>query len=281
MIGVLFMPEIPEMETYKKHLQQLITGKVITSVQVNREKSINFPPFEFRRQLEGHSVAGVSRYGKALFFLLDSGQLLFLHLMLGGKLFWGTKEQAPDRSKQVILTFEDSSLFFIGLRLGHLNLITADEQQNYIAGLGPDALSGGMTADTFIKQLKGKRSAVKTVLTDQKFMAGIGNRYSDEICFAAKCNPRKRANEIHDKMGKVLFASIRSVLNEAIRFGGYMDLPLYKGDRLTGGYSNKMNVHGRENEACPRCGRVIEMVKIASKKTYFCPQCQQSRPNHL
>jgi len=269
------MPEIPEMETYKIQLQRRILGKVMTSVQINREKSVNLQVEPFTNQLISRSVTGITRYGKALFFHLSSGHLLFLHLMLGGKLFWGSEDEAPDRTKQVILSFGIERLFFIGLRLGHLHLISEQEYQNHIRDMGPDALSGNFDTEWFLKRLKSKRSPVKVALTDQKFLAGIGNRYSDEICFAAKCDPRKKAYVLTNQEGEQLLLSMRQVLKEAIQAGGYMDTPLYKGDQQTGGYIKLMKVHRREGEPCPRCGTPIKMVEVSSKKTYFCPRCQQ------
>jgi formamidopyrimidine-DNA glycosylase len=269
------MPELPEMETYKNQLLQLIGGKTISDVEVNRAKSVNLPAGEFKKQVANQSVLDLGRYGKALFFRLSSGQRLFLHLMLGGRLYFGTKEDAPDHTKQVILTFGQASLFFIGLRLGYLHLISPDEFEHHIKGLGPDALNSHLTVEGLTKKIRGKRSPIKTVLTDQKFIAGIGNRYSDEICFAAGCDPRKKGFEFTEDEGSRTFKAIQQVLQEAIQFGGYMDTPLFKDDQLTGSFASKMKVHGRAGEPCQHCGTTIKMVEISSKKTCYCPVCQK------
>lgn len=268
------MPELPEMENYKNLLQRLIGGKTISATEVNREKSVNIPVEDLKKQTVNQSVTQIVRYGKALFFHLSSGQLLFLHLMLGGKLYFGTEKDAPDHTKQVILTFGEESLFFIGLRLGYLHIISLSEYEKHVKGLGADAFSEQLTPELFIKRLQRKRSPLKTVLTDQKFIAGIGNRYSDEICFAAGYDPRRSTHELTEDKGSRLYNAMRQVLREAIQAGGYMDMPLFHGDGLTGGYAAKMKVHGLEGEPCPRCGSRIKMVEVSSKKTYFCPNCQ-------
>lgn len=269
------MPELPEIENYKSHLQRLIGGKTITDVEINREKSINFPTGQFKEQIINQSIMDIDRHGKALFFRLSTGQRLFLHLMLGGKLYFGTNEDVPEHSKQVIVTFGHASLFFIGLRLGYLHLITSNEYDKHIKNLGLDALNGHFSTETFTKALRRKRSSIKTILTDQKFIAGIGNRYSDEICFAAECDPRKKGHEFSEYEGNRILVAMNQVLKEAIQFGGYMDMPLFQGDKLTGAYAEKMKVHGRAEEPCLRCGTKIKMVEISSKKTCFCPVCQR------
>ncbi|MGV3488924.1 MAG: DNA-formamidopyrimidine glycosylase family protein [Tuberibacillus sp.] len=111
------MPEIPEMETYKNQLQRLIRNKFIDGVIINREKTIHTVPESFKKELLGQFITEISRFGKALFFKLSTGQYLFLHLMPGGKLTFGKVEDRPDRTKQIILSFGGMHLFYIGLRI--------------------------------------------------------------------------------------------------------------------------------------------------------------------
>ena len=115
------MPEMPEMETYKRLLSTKINNLPITDVVINREKSINVPTVTFRNELIGRKVVNIRRRAKYLIFDLDSGDSLLLHLMLGGWMYIGGEDDTPDRTKQIILTFNSKQLQFIGLRLGFLH----------------------------------------------------------------------------------------------------------------------------------------------------------------
>jgi formamidopyrimidine-DNA glycosylase len=266
------MPELPEMETYRVFLSHNVLNKPITDVEINREKSINKPVSEFILHVKGKTVIQVRRRAKHLIFELSSGQSLLLHLMLGGWMFLGNEENAPDRTKQVILSFGDLKLYFIGLRLGYLHLLTSDELDEELADLGPEPFE--MKLDDFEERLNKKKGALKPMLVDQKFMAGIGNCYSDEICFEARLNPFEKASNLNEEQTKSLFSAIKPVLTKGIEAGGYMDNPMYEGDKNTGGYNENMLVYEREGKNCFRCGTKIERVERSSTKSFFCPNCQ-------
>ncbi|RWR04919.1 DNA-formamidopyrimidine glycosylase [Siminovitchia fortis] len=265
------MPELPEMETYKTLLQQLIGGKVITGVEINREKSINVSKQEFTRQILNQKIETIDRRAKYLIFHLENGACLLLHLMLGGWMFYGTKEDKPDRTVQVRLSFGDRHLYFIGLRLGYLHLFTPEMIKSELQNIGPEPLDPNFSTDAFLVIMKGKRGGLKTTLMKQEVIAGIGNRYSDEILWHAQLLPDRKIDELDQEALIRLYNSIKFILQQAIQNGGYMG-SLFNGDNKTGGY--KMLVHGLEGEACPRCGTPIVKVEISSRKTYFCENCQ-------
>ncbi|WP_085522120.1 DNA-formamidopyrimidine glycosylase [Tuberibacillus sp. Marseille-P3662] len=269
------MPELPEMENYKNQLQSHLIGKEITEVTVNRSKSINVAKETFQQQVHNRKILDVERRAKYLLFHLDSGKQLLLHLMLGGKMYLGSQNDSPDRTKQVVLSFGSVDLFFIGLRLGYLHLLSPEQVEQEMGDLGPDPLSPELTLDNFRQRLETKRSMLKSALVDQSWISGIGNRYSDEICFAAALSPEKKVNELDQEEVSRLHIAIQDVLAEATHLGGYMDMPFYKGDNTTGGYLPYFKVHGREEEPCPRCGTPVVVEEVASHKTYYCPNCQK------
>lgn len=269
------MPELPEMETYKRVLVHRFAGKQITDAEVNREKSVNVPVTDFLEAVRGATVTGIERRAKHLVFNLNTGKHLVLHLMLGGWMYIGTDAYSPQRTKQVILTFGGTKLFFIGLRLGYLHLLTTEERDRKFAALGPEPFDPALDLAAFQTRLRGKKGAIKMVLVDQKVIAGIGNCYSDEICFTAGVRPTKKVGELDERARQSLFAAIRPVLTDAIRLGGYMDDPVYAGDTETGGYNHHLLVYDRENEPCRRCGQPIQRQEIVSRKTFFCPNCQE------
>ncbi|MEH7226017.1 DNA-formamidopyrimidine glycosylase [Bacillus sp. JJ1566] len=268
------MPELPEMETYKNLLQLKIAGHTIKDVEVNREKSINSSVTDFKKELIGNKITQIQRRGKHLIFDLASGKKLLLHLMLGGLMYIEKDDDTNSRTKQVIISFTSHRLTFIGLRLGYLHLLTSKEIEEEFADLGPEPLEPGFTYQAFQELAENKKGKLKTTLVDQQFIAGIGNRYSDEICFAAELMPTRTFDSLNHTQLQKLHSSLKSVLQEGIRFGGYIDMPLYNGDQLTGGFEEKYKVYNREGEPCVRCGSVIVKKEVSSRKTFFCANCQ-------
>jgi formamidopyrimidine-DNA glycosylase len=268
------MPELPEMENYRLLLSKLIVNKPIKDITITREKTINVDLENFRKQVQQQAIVSIARRAKHLLFILNSGPILLLHLMLGGSIYYG--KQAPERTAQVTLHFNDgSNLYFLGLRLGYLHLHTADEVNRILVKLGPEPLDTHFRFEDFQHVLIGRRTNLKVTLVDQNVMSGIGNCYSDEICFIAQLLPTRRVNSLTEDEQKQLYQAIHAVLKEAIYFGGYMDTPLYEGDHLTGQFDAKCRVYDREGEPCPRCGNSLIKDEVSSKKSFYCLHCQK------
>jgi formamidopyrimidine-DNA glycosylase len=267
------MPELPEMENYRLLLAPLIVKKRIKDITITREKTINQEAGIFHKGVLHHAIVSIERRAKHLLFILDSGSVLLLHLMLGGSMFIG--KQAPERTAQVILHFDESNLYFLGLRLGYLHLHTSDEVKHVLAKLGPEPLDSHFKLEDFLQRLKGRRTNLKVTLVDQSVISGIGNCYSDEICFTAQLLPTRRVNSLTKEEQMQLYQAMHSVLKEAIHFGGYMDSPLYEGDRLTGQFDAKCRVYDRGGEPCVRCGNPLIKDEVSSKKCFYCLHCQK------
>lgn len=268
------MPELPEMETYKRLLTEKLVHNVIKDVEVNRVKSINVQPAQFKSQLINVQLTEIHRRAKHLIFKLSSGKNLLLHLMLGGWMYIGSEADNPDRTKQVIISFGDKKLYFIGLRLGYLYLLTDGELEKELSDLGPEPLDHTLGFPAFRELIESRRGMLKTTFINQKFLSGIGNCYSDEICFEAGLLPMKKADELDEDEIKILYQSMKGVLTRAIQFGGYMEEPLFKGDTKTGGYNEQCRVYDREGEPCLRCSSPIVKEEISSRKTFYCANCQ-------
>ena len=268
------MPELPEMETYRRLLHEQICGAVITSTAIQREKTINLPPAQFGQLLQNNRLTLIERRGKHLLFHLQSGHVLLLHLMLGGFLYLGTAEDKLARTAQVTVFLGERVLYFHGLRLGYLHLLTPDQIDEKLAPLGPEPLNREFTLTHFEKLLEEKRGVLKAAMVDQQWIAGIGNCYSDEICFHARILPTRRIPELTAPERSTLYHSIQEVLAEAIRFGGYMEQPLYRTDELTGGFDERCQVYDRGGEPCLRCGQPLTKDELSSRKVFFCTHCQ-------
>ncbi|UOE95399.1 DNA-formamidopyrimidine glycosylase [Alkalihalobacillus sp. LMS39] len=270
------MPELPEMETYKKLLTPFITTSPITAIEINRAKSVNLAPAQFQQIVVGNNITSIERRAKYLLFHLQSGHVLLLHLMLGGWMFVSQNGESPNRTKQIILTFGNStSLYFIGLRLGYLHLLSIKECEEIVNKLGPEPLHPAFTQADFHSKLEKKRSLLKTLLVNQQFLSGIGNFYSDEILFDAKLLPSRTVNTLMESEKLTLYHSIKTVLQKAVQFGGYMDHPLYETDTLTGSFVKQAAVYDHEGAPCFRCSTPIVRTELSSKKCFYCPTCQK------
>ncbi|PLS00975.1 Fpg/Nei family DNA glycosylase [Neobacillus cucumis] len=269
------MPELPEMENYKNLLKEKIGSQVITDVQINREKSININSDLFKSTVQYQKIVDIKKRGKHLLFQLQNEQNLLLHLMLGGWMFFGTEAEKPNRTIQVRLSFGQEHLYFIGLRLGYLHLYNLNQTVEKLSDLGPEPINSDFTVNEFLKRIGTKHGRLKTTLLDQAFISGIGNCYSAEICFHAGILPSKDIDDIDDENRRKLYNSMQYILQDGIKYGGYMDNPLFKGDTLTGGFNDRCQVYDREGQACNRCGATIVIETISSRKTYYCPNCQK------
>lgn len=272
------MPELPEMENYRIQLSKHILDLPVTGVVVNREKSLNISAEDFARELTGRHIIFVERRAKYLLFHLDNGRRLLLHLMLGGLIYLGSQDDWPTRSTQIEISLgSDLVLYFIGLRLGYLHLVSAREAEETLSHLGPEPFGRKMNEEIFGKLLSKRRGSLKTVLVNQEVIAGIGNCYADEIAFAAGLRPTAKLQNLSVQDVSALYQAMQTVLTEMTEAGGYMELPLTKDDPLTGGANELCRVYDREGETCPRCGDQIVRAEISGRKVFYSPGCQDDR----
>lgn len=272
------MPEIPEMEIYKKFLMDSVLEKVITEVVVNREKSINSTVDVFRHNLVGQSFTGVERYGKALVLALSNGKYLLTHMMLDGRLYWQQAgEELPLKNPgHVVLAFQDgSSLHFQHMQLGYVHLIEEAQLQLIIKDLGVDPFSEEYTKEAFQQICNQRRGMIKPLLINQKIIAGVGNAYSNEALYVAGIMPERRANSLKDDEVSLLHQAIPAVLQEGIRCGGYIEEPFASWDTFSGRMNKHFRVYDREGERCQACGQLIKSKEVGGRWAYFCPRCQK------
>ena len=205
------MPELPEMENYRMLLNEQIHQRRITEVIVNREKSVNVSVDVFIQEVKDKSIIRVDRRAKYLLFYLDSGKVLLLHLMLGGWVYLGTKDDKPDRTTQIEMMFGDRILYFVGLRLGYLHVMDQEQVMEELSKLGPEPFAPEFTEIYFEQLFKDKRSTIKLSLVNQRNIAGIGNCYADEISFQAHIIPTRRWTELEENdFSKCIMPSVLS-----------------------------------------------------------------------
>lgn len=279
------MPELPEVETIKRDLEREVTGKRVKSVDVSGMRSIRRHPNKkhFIAKLEGHKLTGVERRGKYLLVRLEGGDVLVVHLGMSGQLLrgrGGVRDPDPKHTHVVVTFTQGGVLRFVDPRtFGELFVTTPEElpeQVPELAHLGFDPVDDMMSWTKFGEMLVARKAKLKTLLMDQRFAAGIGNLYSDEILWAAGLRYDRSSDSLSSQEVRRLYRAMVETLQEAIKYRGssladeqYRDL-----FGAVGEFQNHHKVYDREGQSCRRCRSPIVRVKLNTRSTFFCAQCQ-------
>ncbi len=267
------MPELPEVETIARDLRRQLSGHTFAHIQVLWPRTIDRPdPATFCARLTGATVTGVERRGKFILMPLDTGQTLLTHLRMTGQYLWGA--DAPHLRVRFALADGRTLLFTDQRKFGRLYL--TDTPMDVLGGLGPEPLSPDLTPRRLAGMLAVRRRRLKPLLLDQRFLAGLGNIYTDEALWRAGLHPLRPANTLAPADAARLHAAIVALLTEAIAGGGTSlpDEQYQRPDGQQGDYQPLLNVYGRAGEPCPRCGTPIERITVEQRGTHFCPLCQ-------
>lgn len=270
------MPELPEVEALTDGLSRRMAGRRIDRCRLTSFAALKTvaPPLD---DLVGRTVSGVHRRGK--FVCIDAdGLWLVVHLALGGWIRWFETLPAtaikPGRSPIALRVGLDDGAGFDVTEMGKekrlaLWLVATPEEVAPLAGLGVDPLSPEFTVDRLAELLHAASSTVKTALTTQSLIAGVGNAYSDEALHRARLSPYKNAGRLSGAEVERLHDAVTGVLSEAVERTAGVDLADLKGDK-----KRAMAVHGRTGQACPTCGDTVREVSFATKSLQYCPTCQ-------
>jgi formamidopyrimidine-DNA glycosylase len=275
------MPELPEVDALAHHLREVALYRPVARVDVASMSVLKTfaPPVS---ALHDRVVTGAARYGKflAVEFLdrPDEPLHLITHLSRAGWLRWhesaATTPPKPGRGPLELRVHLDAvggpgfDLTEAGTQKRLSVYLVADPQQvPGIARLGPDALA--VTRDEFAELLAGHTERIKTLITDQAFLAGVGNAYSDEILHTARISPYAVSGRLRPEQVDELFAALRSVLTDAVQRSVGQGAASLKGEKRSG-----LRVHARTGMPCPVCGDTVREVSFASKSFQYCPGCQ-------
>lgn len=286
------MPELPEVETIRRGLSNFILKKKLVSTTVLCEKSFIGHP------LTG-TVADLRRFGKALIVDFDNSSSLMIHLRMTGQLIYDPLRTAdvpskrfaaghpsenflaglPNRQTRVILRFDAGTLFFNDQRkFGFIKSLptAAVPDDPFIKKLAPEPWS--LSPDDFFDRLRRHRgSCIKATLLDQTIICGLGNIYADEALFAAGIHPARKSGSLTPTEAMRLLASACQVMENSIASGGSTMATYVKADGTRGDYLEKFaQVFRREGQPCPRCGNIIQKIRIAGRGTHLCPHCQEA-----
>jgi formamidopyrimidine-DNA glycosylase len=278
------MPELPEVETIKRDLEKEVVGKRIKTVDVTGMRTIRRHPNKkaFINRLEGHKITGVVRKGKYLLVKLEGGDVLVIHLGMSGQLLRTKSVKEPMvKHTHVVVTFtQGGQLRYVDPRtFGELFVTEATELEAEVpelAHLGFDPFEDVMSWTHFGDLLHTKKRKLKELLMDQKFIAGIGNIYSDEILWAAGLRYDRSSETLSAQEVRRLYRAMVETLQDAIKHRGssladeqYRDLFGEVGD-----FQSQHKVYDREGQSCRRCRSTIVRVKVNDRSSFLCPQCQ-------
>lgn len=276
------MPELPEVETTRRHVAPVLEGAVIKSVVLGRERMArrNRRSSDIADRLVGRRVGRVGRRGKFLLIDVEGDLTWVIHLGMSGRMrIADPGDPLETHAHLVVHTEEGSEIRFIDPRtFGFVAVFTPEElAADSLAGLGRDALDELPTADELAGMLAGRKASVKALLLDQRILAGLGNIYADEVLFRAGIRPDRPGGDVTRVEINALLAAIPEVLGAGIEMGGTSldDLAYLLPDGRAGDYLDRLMVYGRTDEPCLACGTPIERIVIAQRSSHFCPHCQR------
>lgn len=273
------MPELPEVELTKRHLDAVMSGRVLSRVEVRHVRTArhNASPEEVVARLEGRRVTSVRRHGKFLRLDLDDGQTMVTHLGMSGRWSIDPEEVAPHTHFEALLD-DGSRVHFVDPRtFGFVAVFEPDELGDTGLGrLGRDAWVDAPDPEDLARSLHGRTAPIKALLLDQTLVAGLGNIYADEVLFGAGIHPLTPAGSLGVGDCRRLLDVTRMVLDKAIEHGGTTldDLAYLIPDGRAGENMAALSVYGRDGEPCDTCGTPIEKVVVRARSSHFCPVCQ-------
>lgn len=271
------MPELPEVETIKRQLNRKIKGKKIKTVEVRLPRFVKYPLKKFKQIVAQAKITSISRRAKLLIIELSNEYCLVIHLKLTGQLIFNGQ---PTKHTHLIYHFTDNSQLIHNdlIKFGFIKVIPKKELTDFFRKeeFGPEPLTKKFTLELFKKLLsQRKNSKIKPLLMDQKFIAGIGNLYADEILFLARVLPFRKVKTIKPAEIKRIYQGIKKILSLAIKRRGssvrnYLDI-----EGKEGKYLPLLKVYQREGQPCFICGSKVKRFKMGGRSAHFCPKCQK------
>ncbi len=271
------MPELPEVETIARALrdggrgQPSIVGARVAAVEVRWQPVIVTPsPAAWAAHLIDAVLTDVWRRGKYLVLEWGKTGYLIVHLRMSGDLVVLPPGQPVPKHTRWLLRFADGRvLAFDNPRKFGRTWLVADPAE-VLGHLGPEPFDPALTPARFFARLQQRRGQIKPLLMNQRFLAGLGNIYTDEALHRAQIHPRTAANCLSAEQAQRLLAAIRAVLREGIAANGASIDWMYRG----GTFQNTFRVYHRQGEPCYTCYTPVERIQVGQRSTFFCPRCQ-------
>ncbi len=277
------MPELPEVETVKSTLAYQLGNPLITDVSVFYDNVIDgMSANAFCDALRNQTICDYTRIGKYLIFVLQDYYLVS-HLRMEGKYYVQASDEPYDaKHTHVIFQFADGRQlrYHDTRKFGRMYLypITCDlMKQKAFTHCGYDVFDERVTPQYLYDCFHHRHIVLKQALLDQSVMAGVGNIYADEICFALRLHPQTKITHLTKKDFVRLLEATRCILSQAIESGGTTIRSYTSSLGVDGRFQLKLQVHAKQGEPCPICGTTIIKKTVATRGTYYCATCQRRK----
>ncbi len=276
------MPELPEVETVRRAIRPELVGRRVAAARVCHARTARRHAriADVQDRLEGRRVLGLDRIGKFLLIELDADLTWVIHLGMSGRIylarpgdptqghtrFWAEMESGPS------LRFIDPRTF------GFVAVFSPGEmRESSLSKLGADAWKHLPSAGHLFEKMRSRTLPIKSLLLDQRFLAGLGNIYADEVLHRAGIHPSRRSGSLSGIEVERLRSQVGPVLSEGISRGGTSldDLAYLLPDGRAGGFLEYLRVYGREGQPCRSCHAAIMRTVIGARSSHFCPRCQE------
>jgi formamidopyrimidine-DNA glycosylase len=272
------MPELPEVETIKEDLSELVVDSEIVRAEVLERGLVEQPTVEeFTRRMEGGRITGVRRRAKHLILELGSEDSLVFQLKIGGQLLLVPPVEEPETALMLILHLDGDRRLFLRdeTHFTRARLLDEEELEERLSSLGPEPFGEEFSPAYLRKTIGTRKAQIKPLLLEQKVISGIGNIYVDEILYDARLHPRREANTLSDGEWKALYEAIRKNLSAGVEHRG-TTVRLYKDvlDR-PGSHQDYLRVFEKHGKSCPGCGGEVVREKVGGRPTHYCPACQR------
>jgi len=276
------VPELPEVTVISEDVQALAAGREVVRAEIFRDDVSNVGVEEFPRRLVGRTLEGTGRRGKIT--TLDFGDVVgVVHLVISGRVLRLPGWREPDRIHTAVVEFEGGTgeavvLAFTRLWLGYFDLYEPErvEEHPLISRLGPDPFSRDFSPEYLRDAFKKRNASIKGLLLDQSVVAGLGNIYVDEVLFAARVHPTRKANTLDSEEIREIFSATRDILGRAIEMRGTTFDSYHDAFGESGKFQYQLKVFTHAGEPCPVCGTEIQKLRVAGRGTHVCPICQPS-----
>ncbi len=274
------MPELPEVETVKNTLANLVVGKTILSVDIYREKTIQNDSKVFKESLKGKMIKSFSRVGKFIIFHLSDDLVLISHLRMEGKFFLKDENETITKHDLVVFHFTDGTKLIYNdtRRFGIIKLSKKNDYMNEppLSNVGPDPLMD-IDPKYILKKYKNKSLPIKSVLLDQSIMSGIGNIYADEILFETHIHPLTKAKDLSLQDIKNILDAAKTILSRAVKLGGSTIKSYHPSEGVSGEFQINLKVYNHKDDKCSNCGARLRKMFVNGRGTTYCPHCQKMK----
>lgn len=269
------MPELPEVETTRRGIAPLITGRRVVRVVVRNAHLRWRVPARLARELPGQTIEGVTRRAKYLLLATPVGTLI-IHLGMSGSLRVTDSSLAPHRHEHIDIAFDNGRCLRLRdpRRFGAVLWTDKPAQHPLLADLGPEPLSKAFDAVYLFRVSRGRRRAIRDFLLDGRIVAGIGNIYANEALFEAGVRPKRPAGRVSRKECGRVVRAVRTTLTRALRAGGTTLRDFQNPGGEPGYFQLKLKAYGRRDQPCRRCRGKIHQIRLGQRSAFFCPKCQ-------